>query len=153
MAMQTLGDDDAATAGGEPSLSADINTTPLVDVMLVLLIIFLVTVPAVTQTVAVSLPRERVDPVQARVGILALAVDRDGRPYWGAEPLTDIADLRGRLARATTDGAEAPEVHIRADENARWEEVAAVHLACVDAGYTRVGFITDPNGPGSRLER
>jgi biopolymer transport protein ExbD len=180
MAMQTLSAD-SGDVGSDDRLSADINTTPLVDVMLVLLIIFLITVPAVTQSVPVALPRERIEPLAADVQAITLAVDRDGTTYWGAEALSGMDALRQRLAlvaaqaaQRTNDEAPAPaaaaspglalgpdpaasaaattaarprqlEVHLRADEGARWDAVAAVHRACVEAGITRVGFITDPS--------
>ena len=193
MAMQTLSADDG-DAGGADRLSADINTTPLVDVMLVLLIIFLITVPAVTQSVPVTLPRERIEPLAADVQSITLAVDRDGSAYWGAEPLSGLDELRQRLAAATARSAgqasDAPtggavpagsaastppgltpratgptpskatslspgrvEVHIRADEGARWDAVAAVHRTCVEAGVARVGFITDPSSPRTGATR
>jgi biopolymer transport protein ExbD len=170
MAMQTLSTDDGQ---GDDRLSADINTTPLVDVMLVLLIIFLITVPAVTQSVPVTLPRERIEPLAADVQAVTLAVDRDGSVFWGAEPLANLEALRQRLAQRmasagpespaagarpdTSDAGSAtralPEVHIRADEAARWDTVAAVHRACVEAGVSKVGFITDPTSPRGTATR
>jgi biopolymer transport protein ExbD len=176
MAMQTLSADDG-DGGSDDRLSADINTTPLVDVMLVLLIIFLITVPAVTQSVPVALPRERIEPLAADVQAITLAVDRDGTTYWGAEPLSGMNALRQRLAAVVAQAAQPArdaatnpvaastsepttpttprqiEVHLRADEGARWDAVAAVHRACVEAGVTRVGFITDPSPPRGSAAR
>jgi biopolymer transport protein ExbD len=121
---------------------ASINTTPLVDVMLVLLIIFLITIPVVTATVPVSLPKERNQPTQTRPENVVLAINRDGDVFWN-EQLIDEHGLLERLKAVAVMNPQ-PEVHIRGDEGGRYEFVGRVVLACQRAGIIRVGFITEP---------
>src|SRR3982751_2731958 len=87
----------AADDGGEDQLNNSINTTPLVDVMLVLLIIFLITIPVVTQTIKLELPKERNLPTQTKPENVVIAVNREGEMYWGLERIPDIETLVNRL--------------------------------------------------------
>ena len=122
---------------------SSINTTPLVDVMLVLLIIFLITIPVVTQTVAVSLPKETNRPRQTRPDNIEISVDREGVVYWNAQRLADAATLAARLAQLG-ERQPQPEVHVRGDETTRYEAVGRVVLACQQAGIQKVSFVTQP---------
>ncbi|HTY50446.1 MAG TPA: biopolymer transporter ExbD [Steroidobacteraceae bacterium] len=125
---------------------SSINTTPLVDVMLVLLIIFLITVPVVTHTVPVQLPREANQPTQTRPQNINVSVDKDGNIYWNQEPVSGLADLRKRLI-AVSGQQPQPEVHIWGDQNAHYQAVGEVLFACQQAGIVKVGFITQPPAP------
>ena len=129
----------------------DINTTPLVDVMLVLLIIFLITVPVVTQSIKLELPRERNIPLQTKPENIVIAVNRDGEVFWGLERMPDIEALVARLKVESVKEPQ-PEVHIRGDMEVRYESVGRVVVACQRAGIFKVGFITEPPaGSGARL--
>ena len=145
MAMQV-----GADSGDEEELNSSINTTPLVDVMLVLLIIFLITIPVVTQTVPLKLPDERNQPTQTKPENIVIAVDRDENVYFNNQRI-DVSALRDRLIerqKAVTNGI-FPEVHIRADRAVRFEAVGRVILACQQAAIQKVGFITLPVAGGS----
>jgi biopolymer transport protein ExbD len=138
----------SAADDGEDQLNNTINTTPLVDVMLVLLIIFLITVPVVTQTIKLELPKERNIPLQTKPENVVIAVNRQGEVYWGAERLPDFEALVVRLKKEAVKDPQ-PEVHIRADASARWESVGRVNMACMRAGILKVGFITEPPAGGA----
>jgi biopolymer transport protein ExbD len=147
MAMQV----GSADGDGEDQLNNTINTTPLVDVMLVLLIIFLITVPVVTQSVKLELPKEKNIPLQTKPENIVLAVDRDGGVFWGTERLADTETLVRRLKLEAVKEPQ-PEVHIRGDSEVRYESVGRVVVACQRAGIFKVGFITEPPaGAGARL--
>jgi biopolymer transport protein ExbD len=120
-----------------------INTTPLVDVMLVLLIIFLITIPVVTTSVRLSLPQERVLQRQTQPGTVILSVDRQGRVFWYDTPVRSSDELTARL-RAMATASPQPEVQIRGDAAARYEGIGRVMAACQRAGIARVSFITEP---------
>ncbi len=138
MAMQ-LG----AADGDEDPLNTTINTTPLVDVMLVLLIIFLITIPVVTASIPLELPKERNVPTQTKPENIVIAVNRDGEIFWGLEYVPDIETLVNRLKVEAVKEPQ-PEVHIRGDLEARYENVGRVVVACQRAGIYKVGFITEP---------
>jgi biopolymer transport protein ExbD len=129
--------------GDEDEMNATINTTPLVDVMLVLLIIFLITIPVVTQSVQLELPKERNLPTQTKPENIVIAVNRDGELFWGVEPLPDVETLVARLKRESVKQPQ-PEVHIRGDSEVRYEGVGRVVVAAQRAGIHKVGFITEP---------
>ena len=127
----------------EAGLTASINTTPLVDIMLVLLIIFLITVPVVTHTVPVALPRETNQPTQTKPEDITIAVDKDGNVYWNDAKVADNDVLLNALKSRSVDVPQ-PEVHIRADKDARYEFVGRVVVDCQRAGIAKVAFITEP---------
>jgi biopolymer transport protein ExbD len=129
--------------GDDDELVSTINTTPLVDIMLVLLIIFLITIPVVTHTVAVALPNEANQPTKTRPQNIILAVDKDGSIFWNDSKLADAAMLLERLEARAVDQPQ-PEVHIRADKDVRYEFVGRVVVACQRAGIGKVAFITEP---------
>ena len=132
-----------AEAEAEDQVMSAINTTPLVDVMLVLLIIFLITIPAIVQQVVIELPKERNLPTQTKPENIVIAVNKDGDVFWGTEYLKDSAALFQRLKKVAVQVPQ-PEVHIRADENTRYESVGKVVATCQRAAIMKIGFITEP---------
>jgi len=132
-----------AADGDEDQMNASINTTPLVDVMLVLLIIFLITIPVVTQSIQLSLPKERNLPTQTKPENILLAVSKDGDVYWNTKRMPDTQSLVDALKKEAVKVPQ-PEVHIRGDEAARYESVGRIVVACQRAGIAKVGFITEP---------
>ncbi|MDR3438364.1 biopolymer transporter ExbD [Telmatospirillum sp.] len=132
-----------ADGGDEDELNSSINTTPLVDVMLVLLIIFLITIPVVTHTVPVALPKESNVPTQTKPENVNISVNRQGDIFWGERKLANLEALVDKLKVEAVKEPQ-PEVHIRGDQEARYESVGRVVLACQRAGISKVGFITEP---------
>ena len=135
MAVGSLDDDD--------ELVSDINTTPLVDVMLVLLIIFLITIPVVIQSIPVDLPRERNLPTQTKPENIVIAVNKDGDVFWNNRLVADEGRLLDQLKEIAVKQPQ-PEVHIRGDKEGRYEFVGRVVFACQRAGILKIGFITEP---------
>src|SRR6266853_1773210 len=129
--------------GGEEDLVSAINTTPLVDVMLVLLIIFLITIPVVLHQVPLELPKERNQPSQTKPENISISVNRDGDVFWGTTRITDNEDLVKRLKEKSVLNPQ-PEVRIRGDLAARYEPIGRVIFACQRAGIVKVGFIIEP---------
>ena len=121
---------------------AEINTTPLVDVMLVLLIIFLITIPVINTSVAVRLPREANQLQQTLPGTVVISVDAAGASYWFDARLSDAQSLRDKLQQIAAQTPQ-PEVHIRGDARADFEAVARVLAAAQQAGIARIGFVTE----------
>ena len=128
---------------GEEEVMSAINTTPLVDVMLVLLIIFLITIPAIIQQIPMSLPKERNVPTQTKPENIVIAVNKDGDVFWGMEYLKDSRALFDRLKKVAVQVPQ-PEVHIRADEDTRYESVGRVVATLQRASILKIGFITEP---------
>ena len=122
---------------------AEINVVPYIDVMLVLLIIFLITIPVITQTAQVELPKERNLPTQTKPENIVLSVTKDGDVFWNEARIPDQDALVNRLKRSAVLVPQ-PEVHIRGDKDGRYEFVGKVVLACRLAGIVKVGFITEP---------
>jgi biopolymer transport protein ExbD len=137
-----------ADGDADEQLNNTINTTPLVDVMLVLLIIFLITIPVVTQTIKLDLPKERNLPTLTKPENIVIAVNRDGETYWGLERMPDTEALVARLKTEAVKEPQ-PEVHIRGDSEVRYESVGRVVVACQRAGIFKVGFITEPPAGGA----
>jgi biopolymer transport protein ExbD len=134
--------------GGEEVMSA-INTTPLVDVMLVMLIIFLITVPVIVPTVPVELPEPRNLSTQTKPEDIPVSIDVNGNIYMGGgslsrENLFDALANRSRAASAA--GQLPPKVHMKADRNARYEHVARALYTIQTAGIIEVQFLTEPKG-------
>ena len=132
---------------GEDEVVSTINTTPLVDVMLVLLIIFLITIPVVSHTMAVSLPKETNVARQTKPENIELSVTRDGDVYWNTALVPDTATLVARLKTESVRNPQ-PEVHIRGDEKVRYEAVGRVLLAGQRAGIAKISFVTEPPARG-----
>ncbi len=127
----------------DDEMLSEINTTPLVDVMLVLLIIFLITIPVVNAAVSVKLPRESNQLRQLFPETVIVSVDAAGASYWFDVKLASPALLQQRLAKIAAQTPQ-PEVHIRADAGSDFAAVARVVLACQTAGIARIGFLTEP---------
>jgi biopolymer transport protein ExbD len=129
-------------------LNVTINTTPLVDVMLVMLIIFLVTIPVILKTVNLQLPTYRNIVTQTKPENIVIAVTTDESMYYNNIPV-DQATMRRNfvdaLKRAVASNKPLPEVHIRGDKNVRFEAIGRIILACQQAGIQKVGFITEPH--------
>ena len=130
-------------AEGDDALIAQINTTPLVDVMLVLLIIFLITIPVVNSTIAVQLPRERNERQDAQQENVIVTVDANGGLWWFDTRLPDAQSLQELLVKIAAMQPQ-PELHIRGDVRAEYDAVGRVVLAAQRAGIARVGFLTEP---------
>ncbi|MEO6410314.1 MAG: biopolymer transporter ExbD [Burkholderiaceae bacterium] len=135
------------SSGDEDEINASINTTPLVDVMLVLLIIFLITIPVVTQTVPMSLPKEENIARQTKPENIEISVNREGDIFWNGQSVADSEALFQRLAKIGVLNPQ-PEVHIRGDEKARYESVGRVVFACQRAGILKISFVTEPPPKG-----
>ncbi|MEN2424410.1 ExbD/TolR family protein [Chromobacterium vaccinii] len=133
--------------GDEDQVLSAINTTPLVDVMLVLLIIFLITVPVVTQTVKMTLPKEQNIPTQTKPENVVLGVGPDSRIYWNMSPVRDQQELLARLVKEAKKDPQ-PEVHIRGDATAKYAPIGRIVLAVQQAGIVKIAFITEPPAPG-----
>ena len=137
-----------AVPDDEAALNTDINTTPLVDVMLVMLIIFLVTIPVIVKTIPVQLPTYRNIVTQTKPENIVVAVDSKETMYVNDAPIA-LPELRNMLVEKLKDASarhkSLPEVHIRGDKNVRFEAVGRVILACQQAGIQKVGFITEPH--------
>jgi biopolymer transport protein ExbD len=133
----------AGDGDDDDHLMAAINTTPLVDVMLVLLIIFLITIPVVTHTVPVQLPKEAVQPTHTQPGDITIAVDRRGAVWWNQEAIADRGQLTARMAEAAARVPQ-PVIHLRGDGAVPYEYVGRVLAAGQKAGIARISFITEP---------
>jgi len=129
--------------GSDDELVAYINTTPLVDVMLVLLIIFLITIPVVIHNVALELPKERNQPRQTKPENISISVNREGDVFWDQTRISDNEQLVKRLKEKSVLNPQ-PEVHIRGDLNARYESIGRVVFDCQRAGIVKVNFIIEP---------
>jgi biopolymer transport protein ExbD len=136
MAMGSLSDAD-------DDFNPEINTTPLVDVMLVLLIIFIMTVPVMNHSVKIDLPRASSQPDETKPENINLSIDAEGKVYWNAEPI-DPSQLRARIADAAAKTPQ-PELHLRAERTTQYERVAQVMAAAQAGGLGKIGFVTDPN--------
>ena len=131
------------SSSGEDEVVSTINTTPLVDVMLVLLIIFLITVPVVTQSVNLNLPKETNIVRVTKPENIEIAVTKDGDMYWYTKQLADTDDLFDHLKKVAVMNPQ-PEVHIRGDDKARYESVGKVVYTCQRAGIMKISFVTEP---------
>ena len=136
------------STGGGPAEDdkplSEINTTPLVDVMLVLLIIFLITVPVITQSVKVDLPKAANIPTQTKPENVNIAVDVDGNIFWNTGLVPTQEALLDKLkAVAVLD--PQPEIHVRGDKRTTYEHVGRVIVLCQRSGIQKVGFITEPD--------
>jgi len=127
----------------EGGVISAINTTPLVDVMLVLLIIFLITIPVVTTSIAVQLPKERVEVRETKPENVIISVDKAGNVFWYEAKIDDVRVLVDRLKKVSHMRPQ-PEVQIRGDLDARYNGVGKVLYACQLAGIVKVAFITEP---------
>jgi len=136
----------------EASSIAEINTTPLVDIMLVLLIIFLITVPVIQDMKKVEIPKAVNIPTQTKPENITIAVDAAGQVYWNAAPMVDKQVFFQRIV-AEARRVPQPEFHIRGDKNARYESVGRVIFNLQRGGIVKVGFITEPDKGSIRVTR
>ena len=128
---------------GEDEVVSTINTTPLVDVMLVLLIIFLITIPVVTTSIPVQLPKEINEVRESKPENIVISVDKNGGIYWNELKIANTAALIDRLKKIAVLVPQ-PEVQIRGDGGAKYDSVGRIIYACQRAGISKVGFITEP---------
>ncbi len=135
------------SADEEEGLNSTINTTPLVDVMLVLLIIFLITIPVVTTSVKLELPKETNSIRESKPENIVISVDRQGRIFYYDTPMPNAQAIFERLRKVSTMNPQ-PEVHIRGDMASNYEPVGRVLYAVQRAGIAKVAFLTEPTGPG-----
>ena len=135
------------SSSDEEEVVSDINTTPLVDVMLVLLIIFLITIPVVTHTIPVSLPKETNIALQTKPENIEISVNKDGDVFWNAQAVSDSEALFQRLKKIAVMNPQ-PEVHIRGDEKSRYESIGRVLFACQRAAIQKISFIAEPPPKG-----
>ena len=137
-----------AVEDDEAELNVTINTTPLVDVMLVMLIIFLVTIPVILKTVPVALPTYRNIVTVTKPENIVIIVTTDETVYYNNVPVdqpTMLKNFVDALRAAAAANKPLPEVHIRGDKGVRFEAIGRVILACQRAGIQKVGFITEPH--------
>ena len=133
--------------GDDDEVVSTINTTPLVDVMLVLLIIFLITVPVVTTSIQVQLPKETVEVRETKPENITISVDANGRIYWNDLFIANTPALVERLKRIAVLNPQ-PELQIRGDGRASYEGVGRVVYAAQRAGIAKIGFVTEPPARG-----
>jgi biopolymer transport protein ExbD len=131
------------SGGDEDQVMSTINTTPLVDVMLVMLIIFLITIPVIVPTVKVDLPDPRNIATQTKPEDIPVSIDRDGNVYWQGGRVEDRAKLL-ELVVEQARKVPQPELHLKADRNARYENVARVLFVIQQGGMQKVAFLTEP---------
>jgi biopolymer transport protein ExbD len=129
--------------GNNAQPMGEINTTPLVDVMLVLLVIFIITAPLFHQAVAIDLPKVDSSKLEDKPRVLQLALDGEGQVHLDGQPVAR-SDLDRRFQDAAAPGRPAPELHLRADRATRYERVTEVMAAAQKAGIARIAFVTEP---------
>ena len=135
MAMGSLSDTD-------DDFNPEINTTPLVDVMLVLLIIFIITIPVINHSVKIDLPRATNQRDEVKPDNINLSIDAQGLMYWNTE-LIDAAQMKVRIAEASKK-IPLPELHIRAERTTQYEKIVEIMAAAQTGGLSKIGFVTDP---------
>ncbi|RFC36426.1 MAG: outer membrane transport energization protein ExbD [Candidatus Nitrotoga sp. LAW] len=135
MGMGSLSDTD-------DDFNPEINTTPLVDVMLVLLIIFIITIPVINHSVKIDLPRATNQRDEIKPENINLSIDAQGLMYWNNETV-DAAQMNVRIAEASKKTPQ-PELHIRAERTTQYEKIVEIMAAAQSGGLSKIGFITDP---------
>jgi biopolymer transport protein ExbD len=138
--------------GEEASVMAEINTTPLVDIMLVLLIIFLITVPVIQDLAHVTIPKAANIPTQTKPENITILVDATGQVYWNAGKITDKQVFFQKIVSEARKKPQ-PEFHIRGDKDARFEAVGRVMYNLQRGGIVKVGFITEPDAASIHITR
>lgn len=135
MGMGSLSDTD-------DDFNPEINTTPLVDVMLVLLIIFIITIPVISHSIKIDLPRATNQHDEIKPENINLSIDAQGLMYWNNETI-DAAQMNARIAEASKKTPQ-PELHIRAERTTQYEKIVEIMAAAQSGGLSKIGFITDP---------
>ncbi|GGY66147.1 ExbD/TolR family protein [Pseudoduganella albidiflava] len=130
-------------SGGEDQVMSEINTTPLVDIMLVLLIIFLITSPVVLKLQKITLPEEVNQVIQTKPENVNIVVNKDGDIYWNQKKMADTNELFDFL-KVEAVKVPQPEVHVRGDKEVKYESIGRVIFTTQRAGIQKVGFITEP---------
>ncbi len=136
MAMGTLSDK------SDEDFNPEINTTPLVDVMLVLLIIFIITIPVINHSVKLDLPRATTQPNDVKPETVNVTIDGNGKLYWNNRETSD-SELAEKIALAAKADPQ-PELHLRAERTTQYEKVAQVMAAAQNGGLSKIGFVTEP---------
>jgi len=136
----SVGSDD----GEDRGVMSEINTTPLVDVMLVLLIIFLITIPVIIRTVPVHVPKAVNIPTQTKPENITISVNAEGDVFWGQERVPDMVTLVQKI-EAEAVKVPQPEIHIRGDADTEYKNIGKVIAAINRGGVIKVGFITEPD--------
>ncbi|MBS0388815.1 MAG: biopolymer transporter ExbD [Proteobacteria bacterium] len=139
MSMSVKQDD-----GEEHAVMSEINTTPLVDIMLVLLIIFLITIPIITKTVPLTLPKVANIPTKTKPENITISVDINGGIWWNGQLVPDRDALIKKVVVEAVKNPQ-PEVHIRGDRGVRYEAIGRTLFCIQRGGLTKVGFITEPD--------
>lgn len=121
---------------------ADINVTPMVDVMLVLLVIFIIAAPLFTHSIKLDLPTAQSAPAPEQATTIALSINAEGTIFWNNAPI-ELAELNRRLAQEAKQSPQ-PEIQLRADKATRYEPIAEVMSAAQSNGLTKLGFVTEP---------
>jgi biopolymer transport protein ExbD len=129
----------------EREAMSEINTTPLVDVMLVLLVIFIITAPLFTHAIELALPDAKAPALEAQRVPVTISIDAAGQVYWNQQALSDA--LFAQRCIDVAKGSEPPDLQLRADKATRYERVAFVMSAAQDAGLNRLAFVTEPAVP------
>ena len=140
MAFSSGGNDGRFTADTPPM--SEINVTPMVDVMLVLLIIFMITAPLITHKIAIDLPQAAATKNPDKPDIVTLQIDADGKMYWNDTPVTDD-EWKVRVRSAALKNPQ-PELHLRADRATQYQKLAEVMADAQGAGLVKIGFVTNP---------
>jgi len=128
---------------GSSQPMAEINTTPLVDVMLVLLVIFIITAPLLTHSIKLDLPNAQAPASAEKPETVTLSIDGKGALFWNNEPVADIGQLSARFDEAARRKPQ-PELHLRADRETRYQRIAEVMSSAQQAGIAKIGFVTEP---------
>jgi len=126
----------------QPAPMADINVTPMVDVMLVLLVIFIITAPLFTHAIKLDLPSAQSAPAPEKPQTITVSIDAQGKLFWNDAPLAQ-PELGAKMAEAAKQNPQ-PEVQLRADKSTRYETIAQVMATAQTNGMTKLGFVTDP---------
>lgn len=137
-----IGTSKGVGAANHSAPMSEINTTPLVDVMLVLLVIFIITAPLLTHAVKIDLPQASSQPLPEKPQVISVAIDGAGQMYWN-----DVVIAQGELKAKLVDAANQkpqPELHIRADKETRYQLLAEVMADAQNAGITKLGFLSEP---------
>ena len=129
----------------QPAPMSEINVTPMVDVMLVLLVIFIITAPLFTHAIKLDLPSAQSAPAPTKPETISLSIDGAGSVFWNGDPVP-LSELGTRLAQAAKKQPQ-PELQLRADKSTRYEVIAQVMSAAQNNGLTKLGFVTDTKDP------
>ena len=137
-----IGSGKGAVTGSHTTPMSEINTTPLVDVMLVLLVIFIITAPLLTHAVKIDLPHASSQPLTDKPEIISLAIDAAGTMYWNDVPMAK-SELKAKLLENANKKPQ-PELQIRADKETRYQVLAEIMADAQNTGITKVGFVSEP---------